>query len=193
MKKMPNGQFRKKLSTVNCHLIRSPEGFSLVELLVMITILVLTTGFILILIDPVESAKRNRDTRRLLDFQLLSQAIEDYYEDNSLTYPDPGAKTTVRKSNLLPMGNSGPVAFKDGNGWLDADFSDRLEKLPVDPLNTGCNVYRYAVSSDGLRFKVDTIMEHYTEKMTEDGGQDSTRYESGNATSGNPINMGSCT
>ena len=82
----------------------------------------------------------------------------------------------------------------NGNGWIDADFGDRLEKLPVDPVNTSCNLYRYRVSSDGLRFKLDTILEFYTSKMTsaEDGGQDDTRFEVGNTTVTNPIDMGSC-
>ena len=174
--------------------VKEEHGFSLVELLVIVGILITITGFILILFDPVESAKRNRDTRRIIDLQILSQAIEDYHQDNSLTYPDLGAKTIVRKSNVLPSGNTGPVQNVVGNGWIDSNFGDRLEKLPVDPINTACNLYRYAVSSDGLRYKLDTILEFYTSKManTEDGGQDDTRYEVGNTTTSNPINMGSC-
>ncbi len=174
--------------------LKGARGFSLVELLIIIGIITILTGFILVLFNPVESAKRNRDTRRIIDLQILSQAVEDYYQDNSLTYPDLGAKTIVRKSNVLPSLNSGPVMLKDGNGWIDESFGDRLEKLPVDPVNTNCNLYRYAVSTDGLRFKLDTILEFYTSKMTntEDGGQDDNRYEVGNTTVANPINMGSC-
>ena len=189
----------KKKLTINYELKtnnswQSQAGFTLIELLVIILILLLTTGFILILMDPVEAAKRNRDSRRLLDLQVLSQVVESYQLDNNQTYPDSGATSTTRKSNVLPTGNSGPVELKNGQGWIDADFGDRLAKLFIDPLNTGCNLYRYRVSSDGRFYKIDTILEYYTDKMANnvDGGQDSTRYEVGNATAANPISMGNC-
>lgn len=168
------------------------QGFSLVELLVIIAIIITLTGFVLLAVDPVEYAMKNRDARRIADLSALSQAIVTYYQDNNQTYPDAGAKTTTRPSNVLPSGNGGPLQSSGGNGWIDADFGGRIDILFTDPLNTGCNIYRYRVSSDGLRYKLDTILEYYTAKMTSDGGQDSGHYEVGEATAANPIDMGSC-
>lgn len=170
------------------------KGFTLVELLVIISIIGIIATIVLIAVNPAEATRRNNDNARLTDLQILSQAIESYYQDNNLTYPDPGATTATRTSNSLPTGNSGPLQLINGNGWIDQDFGDRLEKLPVDPLNSGCHLYRYRVSADGKYYKLDTILEFYTTKMDNsvDGGTDSARYEVGNDPVDTPISMGNC-
>lgn len=161
------------------------------ELLVMMAIILLLSVFIMLSADPADTAKKNRDNRRLIDLQMLEQAIETYYQDNSLTYPDNGAKTTIRKSNVLPSG-AGPLELKNGNGWIVQDFGDRLEKLPLDPTNMACNIYRYRVSGDGKYYKLDTVLEYFPSKMTADGGTDESHYEVGNDPISAPIDMGVC-
>jgi prepilin-type N-terminal cleavage/methylation domain-containing protein len=173
-------------------MFRDKRGFTLTELLIVVAILMLTSGFILVQVNPGEAAKRNRDGKRLIDLSLLSQAIEDFAQDNALSYPDQGARVAVRRSNALPSGNSGPVMLKNGQGWIDADFGDRMEKLPTDSLNTNCNVYRYGISSNGLYYKLDTVLEYYTSKMASDGGEDNSHYEVGNTTAVGQVVLGSC-
>lgn len=193
----------KRLKILNSHARRTglrpfstlnSKGFTLVELLTVILIVGIVATLVLISVNPTQVTKKNNDNQRITDLQILSQAVESYYQDNNLTYPDAGAKATTRKSNLLPSGSSGPLQFSNGQGWIAQDFGDRLEKLPTDPLNVACNIYRYRVSADGKYYKLDTILEYLTAKManSSDGGTDSTHYEVGNDPITDPINMGAC-
>lgn len=172
----------------------SPNGFTLVELIVVVMVISLTAFVIILIVNPEDVKRKARDNSRISDLLSLSQALETYAGDHSNALPDSGAKDTTRISNVLPSGSSGPLANSQGQGWVKQDISGYLPKLFQDPLNTGAYVYRYRVSCDGIRYKLDAVLEYYTSKMSDDGGQDSTHYEVGTATADNPINMsaGSC-
>ncbi len=97
------------------------RGFTLVEIIIIIVLLglVLPLSFIFI---P-KQMQRTRDAKRKSDFQALSRALEDYYQDNS-TYPA-----------ALPNCN---LPFRGGNEIL-------LGSVPCDPV-TNTNYYYEACS-----------------------------------------------
>ncbi len=78
----------------------------------------------------------------------------------------------------------------NGQGWIPVNFSAissgaPFSVLPVDPLNTGSNMYIYAASS--TYFKLGTKMESSkyqlngsNDVVSTDGGNSSTTYEQGN-------------
>lgn len=154
---------------------KSPNGFSIVELLVVGALLTILALSIFILINPTELRARTRDGQRLADMLLLEQAIEQYVGDNKNIPPDTSG--VIRQSNLATA--SGIPANVNGTGWIPVNLSGYLEKLPIDPLNTGNYVYRYYRS--GNTYKIDMMLEYYTNKManTKDGGIDNCHYESG--------------
>ena len=59
------------------------KGFTLVELLVCITIVSIISAIVMIIINPVEVNKRGRDAARLADFSNISQAISLAIHDSS--------------------------------------------------------------------------------------------------------------
>lgn len=149
------------------------KGFSLLELIVSLAILTLISSILILLINPLQMKKKGRDVVRLMDLGTLAQAFESYAVDNG---SPPEIDGVLRRSDnsLTP---SQPPQLSNGQGWILTDLSIYLEKLPTDPLNVWPYVYRY--QKTGKKFELDAALEDYTNLLTEDRGNDSSRYERG--------------
>lgn len=148
-------------------------GFTLVEMVVVISMIALLSGLLVVLIDPLEMRRKARDVVRLVDLNNLLQAIESYNTDNSLP---PDQEGILRRSDQSVMEGQAPQ-LSDGRGWLGTDLSGSLAKLPTDPLNVWPYVYRYKRAAK--KFEVDAVMEEYTDLMRNDNGNGDNRYELG--------------
>lgn len=148
-------------------------GFTLVEMVVVVSMISLLSGLLVILINPVEMRRKARDVVRLVDLNNLLQAIESYNTDNGLP---PDRDDTPRRSDQPVVAGFAPQ-LADGRGWLGVDLSGTLAKLPTDPLNVWPYVYRY--KRVVRRFEIDAVMEGYPDLMRGDGGNDDGRYELG--------------
>ena len=149
------------------------KGFTIVELILVLGILLISIAIVLILIDPETEHKKARDSVRLTDVQVLSRAIEEYILDKG---NPPDATNVTRTSNTLPAGNSG--SFENAvSGWIDANLSEYTVKLPSDPINTGSSVYTYRRS--GGVYELNCVLEYLTSYMAGDGGNNANVYEVG--------------
>lgn len=147
------------------------RAFTLIELLIVIGILAVLTGIVVVVLNPKVQFAKSRDAQRMSDVGTLTTSIQEYYLENS-KYPDSADVTRV--SNILPSGGD---YYSASNSWIFEDLSNFLPKMVVDPTNSGNYVYRYRHNSIG--FEVDVTLEHFTEKHTNDGGNNDTRYELG--------------
>ena len=180
------------------------QGFTLLELLITIAILAVLTTVIVVAINPAESIKRARDTQRMSDLDNIKTGIILYISEG---YTDIGDGTCDNvptcKSNCCFDTEEEPDVYNcpcaaagtydsydnDGNGWIPIDFTDMsggapLSHIPVDPTNSGTNLYSYAAS--GTDFELNTITEsvYYSNTgkntvMKKDGGNDDDIYEVG--------------
>ena len=156
-----------------CPTQSSNRGFTLVELLLSISILTLLIGSSIAIINPPLIYAKARDTQRLADLANLSASIDHYIVDNG---KPPATVNTMRLSDALPFGQVGPLQNAT-TGWIEGDMSKYTRKLFTDPLNTGDFVYRY--KNNGVSFELDCQFENLTLEQTRDGGNSSTRYELG--------------
>mgnify|MGYP001560786657 CR=1 FL=1 len=102
-----------KLNTVK----DNPRGFTLLELLVVISIIAMLSSFIL---ASISSARlKARDVRRVTDLREIQKALHLYYSDN-FTYPASASTCNAAKD--------WPAAFKTA-------LAPYLSPLPVDPKN----------------------------------------------------------
>jgi len=114
MKKLPKNSFKK--------------GFSLIELLVVITILIVLLALTLTVLNPFTQLKRFRDAQRKQDFFQIRNSLDTYYNDHGC-YPA-----------SIPFGEE----WSDGNVIL-------MKKVPKDPgiqCITG-KCYEYYYQTDG--------------------------------------------
>jgi len=152
------------------------KGFTLVELLVVIAIIAVLAGAVLIAINPVAMMQKSRDAKRLSDLDQLRTALHLGLVDGEVTLTAMAA----------PVTSSGGTQAINGTGWVrytiptgKTGLSKYLPTLPVDPLNTGTNVYTY--ESTLTDFEIDTLLESTDNatKMSTDGGNSATTYEVG--------------
>ena len=113
---------------------RHLRGFTLIELVVVISILAILSG---VLVPRVTNhMKAARDARRLADVKTVRNAIEQYYLDKG-SYPSADANSVF----------GGWDVSNDGN-FIDAlRDSGYLEETPQDPINDATYHYRYWVYS----------------------------------------------
>src|SRR3989344_8808717 len=102
--------------------IKGAKGFTLVELLVVISILSILLAIVLIAINPARQVTQARDTQRRSDVLAILNAINQYFADNG----------------VLPPSLVSDCPTKDdvgtGGGDLAADVAPTyIADLPKDP------------------------------------------------------------
>jgi prepilin-type N-terminal cleavage/methylation domain-containing protein len=148
------------------------KGFTLIEILITITILAVLATLSFVALNPIQQIAKARDTKRILNITTLSKAIQIYHLETS-TYP--GTNDVIRASNLPINGQPvNQITF----GWLGVNMSSYINSMPLDPINSYPFVYRY--TNSGSDFEIDTQLEITTnQKLVEDGGNNSLKFELG--------------
>lgn len=168
------------------NLKKTAHGFTLVELLVVIAIIAILAAVVVLIINPLEMMKQARDTTRMTDLAALQSAINVAVQE-----------ATASGSDILCVGGmTGGICTGDsgtgsrtpnGTGWvkvnLSAQKSVSVPTLPIDPLNTGSNIYTY--TSDGNTWEINAVLESekYSPKMGIDGGDQPAVWEVGSSLS----------
>ena len=116
----------------------TPRGFTLLEILIVITILGILAS--LIAVKLMDRPGEARQLKSQMDLQSLETALKLYKLDN-LRYPT----TEQGLQALITKPASGPEA----NGWKSGGY---LEKMPKDPWG---NPYQYL--SPGIRGEIDVL------------------------------------
>lgn len=102
------------------------KGFTLIELLVVVTIIAILALIVLLALNPVEMARRSRDSRRLSDIGTLRRAIDLSLADGKALPVLLAGGITVNSSTLV-------TSF----GGASLDISKYLSVAPGDPVNDG--------------------------------------------------------
>ena len=95
------------------------NGFTLFELLVSISIIAIMTALASVAFSGAQ--KKARDSRRVQDLKLIQVAAEQYYSQNTYTYP---------------------TTYTAGTAWTPSGSTTAiLESFPTDPKNVTPYVY----------------------------------------------------
>ena len=148
---------------------KNQKGFTLVELLVVVAIIVVLAGVLLLAINPAALLAKGRDARRLEDIEALNKALALALADSEITLTATGTCTTCTSlSGTQVVTGDGYVKYALPTG--KTGLGKYLAALPVDPLNTGASVYTFA--STTANYELNLVLESpdNTAKMTTDGG-----------------------
>lgn len=129
------------------------RGFTLVELLVVMVVIGILAS--LMLVNFAGSRERARDMRRKNDLQQMKAALRLYYNDHQ-AYPLNGG-TGGRQ--IMGCGTNGTTACAWESSF-EAGGTVYMKYLPVDPLNSGTNVYVYTQTGAGDGFTLRAYLEN---------------------------------
>src|SRR3989344_3035673 len=161
------------------HVRARAKGFTLIELIIVITILVILGIVVVVLIDPAEILAQSRDSQRISDLATVKGAIQLVLSNRAPTVTEfgfcpatatPNAGADIWASTVVaPAGSSYSVVsatstrpLADGTGWIKLNFTGlgtgtALANLPVDPTNiaTAGNglYYRYSCNDASGRYE----------------------------------------
>lgn len=185
-----------------------PKGFTLLELIIVIGILAILGSVSVLVLNPVELFRQARDATRVNDLSSLGSAVTQYistisaYDLNGAGHVNTAcaagaggmvyayAAPTTNSFTLRAGGYQVAASHaNDGTGWLPVPFSNMdsapIATLPIDPVNTGDYIYRYACDQASGTFELNGKFESakYTSgagnKMTKDGGDTDDFFEIG--------------
>lgn len=102
--------------------MKTQKGFTLVEILIVVSLIAILAVVALITINPAEAQRRARDTQRIKDISSLQSIIEQYLSDNS----------TVTGMTEVSGGGTNACG---ASGWTGIDLCAYANTLPTDPTN----------------------------------------------------------
>lgn len=165
-------------------MVKSARGFTLVELLVVISIIAILAVVVVLIINPVEFSRRARDTARLADLANLRTAINTSVQDATVSS---ALSVLCVGSEAYPCTGTSHNSARNpnGTGWVKVDLSApasvSVPTLPMDPINDVHNHYVYCANND--TWEIATVLESDQQKgkMSTDGGGNNDLYEVGSS------------
>lgn len=176
--------------------IKEKHGFTIVEMLVVISIITILMTLSLLGADKVR--QRSRDAKRKSDLAKAQGILTLYYSDKK-TYPLPclsqypgglpcyfdgtlGGYDLMMNGNHLDTADPAYFGGLKGDGYADVEVQD--EKFDASQSASDNEfAYRYRVSEDGLDFELSAKLENANDNdLTKDAtgnGSDPNRYERG--------------
>ena len=129
------------------------QGFTLVELLLVIGIIATLAVVVFVALDPAKRFADSRDARRTSDVETILSAIHQYIIDNKGSFP---SGIITDEERMLGGSNGGCVNSSGGcNSGNEAcinllsELSPYLKNIPFDPLNGSESNTQYTVVKDG--------------------------------------------
>ncbi len=184
-------------------------GFTLVELLIVIGIVVILAAATILALNPAELLRQSRDSTRLQEVAVLNKGFALFEFEGSpgglgnpsstyFSVHDTGATTTAM-TNCAGAGLSAPVGrlyrcaasstvnLVNGTGWMPVNFGAisagaPFSRLPRDPVNSVANEQYFTyVPGSGSTWAFTAFMESakYLGMAKNDGGYNPSRYEVG--------------
>lgn len=165
---------------------KTAQGFTLVELLVVIAIIIILAVVVFVVVNPFELQKRGRDAIRVTDMASLRDAINIAAQEATQS----SAQVLCYQTTAPCQGtsNTAGATTRDagGSGWVKVNLKDQksvsIKVLPVDPLpNNSTYYYSYQTNAAGDAYEINAVLEsdQYKDKMSADGGNNDDIYEVG--------------
>lgn len=131
-------------------------GFTLVELLIVISIIGILARFLFV--NFAEVRIRGRDTARKSDIAQVKKALRLYYNDYQ-RYP-----SNDESNRILGCGTNGLEACTWGEPWVGGSTTYMAE-LPADPVSIGSYVYSYEQTDGGENFRLSATLENLSDQQ----------------------------
>jgi prepilin-type N-terminal cleavage/methylation domain-containing protein len=133
----------KPLSVTETMKIRMNQGFTLVELIIVIAILGLLATAALAVLDPFTQFQKANDAKRKADLSQIQKALEVYYQDYGEypdTYPQSPSKNGTILYPIVTLGAPPALPVRAQKTW-GSSWQPYMNVIPSDPVSTKHYVY----------------------------------------------------
>jgi prepilin-type N-terminal cleavage/methylation domain-containing protein len=120
------------------------SAFTLIELLLVVTIIGILSGMVYVIMNPTVAAKKTRDSQRITALKSLQTSLDLYQTDNR-AYP------TTSGGGATPTEITAPVKISE----LSEQLKNYGDSLPKDPVAAGKNKTDFGCSYNGGAVIVD--------------------------------------
>lgn len=151
------------------------QGFTLIEVLIVIGIIAILAAIVLVAVNPAKNFREAANTQRSANVNAIMNAIGQYIVDEKGAFP-PGLPADGAAAETISQDDMGAVNFQ---GFCEALVPDFIGGLPVDPSESNYQV----ISRDMCDEDVTT---HYTIEV-DDGHLTITAPETVDVTDGDPV------
>ncbi|MSU26163.1 MAG: prepilin-type N-terminal cleavage/methylation domain-containing protein [Candidatus Levybacteria bacterium] len=124
------------------------NGFTLIELVIVIGLLSVLFSFAIFVIDPLAQINKANDARRKSDLALIQKALEEYYQDNG-SYPMSQPNNNCSSGLFYKYQTT---CAEWGKSWIPY-----MDKLPIDPDSS--RNYHYYSSLSGQAYYIYASLE----------------------------------
>lgn len=159
-----------KFSAKTLHPSILSNGFSLIELLIVIAVVGVLAAGLMTVLNPVAYLQKSADAKRKTDLSEVQKALELYYQDNN-RYPD-----YIQTDGRIRGLNNQPVEW-------GGSFSPYMQKLPADP-DSGKR-YVYYSETNGSSYWLYAALDRGTKDTATCKGQNGACQTRGGFTCGN--------
>lgn len=133
--------------------MKRQAGFTIIELLIVVTILAMLAGILVPVLE--DSASSARDARRAADLKTVQSALEAFKRVNG-TYPATGGAWATDETALAA--DYGPGGYIPG---LVPNFMQTLPRDPDPQYPTATAHYRYRSDGNDYKFSINGTPESY--------------------------------
>jgi len=160
--------------------ISKRDGFTFIELVIVLGFAFLITGVLFVAIDPQAILAKGRDAQRVKDLDELSRAIQLSLSEGEIFL--------IGTENCADCTSVSGFPKTDGAGWLKFKILEGkvglarfLSTLSLDPLNEEPYIYTFISDEESQTYKIMTKLEspENANRMRLDGGTDLEMYEVG--------------
>ena len=88
-------------------MVRRYRSFTMIELMVVISVILVLTAFTIYALGPARA--KSRDSRRITDASLIMAALDQYYTSNLRTYPTADPRSTELRYFAIEINEFFPV------------------------------------------------------------------------------------
>jgi len=138
---------------MNKYLSRNKEGFTLIEILVVIAILAVIAVAVFVALNPAQRLADARNSRRVNDVNNLLTAIHECIVDNDGVVSNCGLSSPLTPANEIGGCLAGAAACTGTTDCVNLEASNLvtqgyLRTMPLDPLGGSATTTGYSVEVD---------------------------------------------
>jgi len=142
------------MKLLNVHLNKKQQGFTLLEVLLVVAVIAILAGIVIIAINPGKNLGDARNSQRSADVSTILNAVYQYALDNNGSVPSTITTSAVEVCNTTGAGCNSPVAIDLGVLTTNGKYIVAIPQDPQCPSVCLANGAGYTIVKDATTSRI---------------------------------------